>query len=435
MKTARYMATPVFNSSTSITISDQQSASSTTLQACNSARAGIKEVSVAECSSWDQLSEWIPGWEAILRENQSLSIFSTPEWLDSWWKAFGSARTMLAFAFSTRDKELVALAPFYLDYLKSPLFGKLAHLRLIGDGSGDSDNLDLIARPGFEESCTRDLLCQLRGHQDWDICSLSTVAVDSLVIKALKYHLERDNWRFFARTCPCSAIRLPGSWAEYLERLLPSFRPLVTRYPRKLASRYQVRIRRCESVEDLAKGLEILFSLHMKRWNLASQRGSFGSNERKEFYQQMGRSFLRRDWLELWLLELNGTAVAAQFCFRYRNTVSILQEGFDPQFATDKVGYALRAAMLKHFIEIGVRRYDFLGGLAAHKQNWGAEPGEYLNLQFARPQSVGSLYLSCAHSLAKSKQWLRENLPAPAWSVLHWLNIKLKHQEVDVRAA
>ena len=428
------MATPSFNSSASIAITDQQSAPPATLQARNIARAGNNEISVAECRSWDQLSERIPGWQAILRENPSLSIFSTPEWLGSWWKAFGSDKKMLAFAFSTNDKELVALAPFYLDCLRSPLFGKLAHLRLIGDGSGDSDNLDLIARPGFEESCAQDLLCQLGKNQNWNICSLHTMAADSVVVKALQHELDKAKWPFFLGTSPSSAIQLPGSWAQYVEQLSPTFRPLVTRYPRKLAARYQVRIRRCESVEDLTKGLEILFSLHMKRWNLADQPGSFGSNQRKEFYVEMSRSFLRRSWLELWLMELNGTPAAAQFCFRYGNTVSILQEGFDPQFAADRVGYALRAAMLKHFIETGVRRYDFLGGLAAHKQNWGAEPGEYLNLQFARPRSVGSLYLSYTNSLAKSKQWLGETLPVPAWNALHWLNTKSKRQQADVNA-
>jgi len=139
----------------------------------------------------------------------------------------------------------------------------------------------------------------------------------------------------------------------------------------------------------------------------------------------MGCSFLRRGWLQLWLLELNGATVAAQFCFRYGDTVSILQEGFDPEFAADKVGYALRAAMLKHFIETGVRHYDFLGGFAEHKQEWGAERGAYLNLHFARPGSLGSLYLSCINGLTKGKEWLRANLPASAWNALHSLNVKL----------
>jgi CelD/BcsL family acetyltransferase involved in cellulose biosynthesis len=149
----------------------------------------------------------------------------------------------------------------------------------------------------------------------------------------------------------------------------------------------------------------------------------------------MGQSFLNKGWLEFWLMELNDVPAAAQYCFRYFDTVYILQEGFDPTFATDKAGFALRAAMLKQFIETGVRQYDFLGGLAAHKQNWGAKPGEYLNLQFARPWSLGSLYLSCTKGLAKSKEWLRTALPASAWNVMHRLNVTLKKNQADSATA
>lgn len=125
-------------------------------------------------------------------------------------------------------------------------------------------------------------------------------------------------------------------------------------------------------------------------------------------------------------------ARGSQYCFRYRDTAYILQEGFDPQFAADRPGYALRAAMIRHFIETGVRRYDFLGGIAPHKLNWGATPGAYLNLRFARPASAGSLYLSCTNSMAKSKEWLRANLPKAAWSALHWINLKVTKRPTDV---
>jgi len=47
----------------------------------------------------------------------------------------------------------------------------------------------------------------------------------------------------------------------------------------------------------------------------------------------------------------------------------------------DKVGYALRAAMLQHFIAAGIKRYDFLGGLATHKQKWGCGARRLLNLR------------------------------------------------------
>ena len=240
--------------------------------------------------------------------------------------------------------------------------------------------------------------------------------------------LGRANWTCVAQHSPCSAISFPSSWQEYLESLSPSFRPLITRYPRKLAQRYQVRIHRCDDLHALPKRLEILFSLHKKRWNQVNQPGSFGSRERRAFYSEMGKSFLRRGWLEFWLMELSGAPAATQYCFRYRDTVYILQEGFDPRFAADKAGYALRADMLKHFIETGVKRYDFLGGFAPHKQNWGAQPDVYLNLSFARPRTAGSLYLSSKSSLAKSKEWLRGKLPAPAWDLLHWVKDKTRRQ-------
>jgi CelD/BcsL family acetyltransferase involved in cellulose biosynthesis len=170
----------------------------------------------------------------------------------------------------------------------------------------------------------------------------------------------------------------------------------------------------------------------MKRWNSVNQPGSFGSPERKVFYSQMAESFLRKGWLELWFLELNGAAAAAQFCFRYGDTVHGLQEGFDPQFAQDKVGYALRAAMLRHFIETGARKYDFLGGLAPHKQKWGAEQGTYLNLSFARPRSLGRCYLSCSNFAGQSKSWLKKNLPSSAWNGLHRLKLSRKQTRSSI---
>src|SRR5207253_6467248 len=104
---------------------------------------------------WEQLEAEIPAWEAILDHNPSLSIFSTPEWLGSWWKAFGANKQVLGLGFSTEDNSLVGLALFYFDEVKNPLFGKLAFLRLVGDGSGDSDNLDLIIQSGFEKACAQ----------------------------------------------------------------------------------------------------------------------------------------------------------------------------------------------------------------------------------------------------------------------------------------
>lgn len=374
--------------------------------------------------SWAQLEERIPAWENILNENPASSIFSTPEWLGSWWKAFGSNRQMVALAFSNGSGELVGLAPLYLDDSRRVPFGRLKCLRLVGDGSGDSDNIDLIIQPGFEKACAQALLRWLVDQPDWDVCCLNTLPENSTAARALLRELKAAKWPLMPGTCRNAAIHLPITWQSYVETLAPDFRALVTRYPRRLANRYQVRIYRCEDSSQLPGGLEVLFTLHQKRWRKANYPGSFVSQERREFYLHMAESFLRRGWLELWFLELNGTTVATQFCFRYRDSAYILQEGFDPDYAADKVGYALRAAMLQHFIHAGIKRYDFLGAFSAHKQNWGARPGSYLNLGFAAPGSFGSYYLIFDNFVNKSKEWLRDHLPSRAWNALRRLKIQ-----------
>src|SRR5260370_36278075 len=108
-----------------------------------------RAIRITVCRFWKQLEERTSAWEGILRENPSLSIFSTPEWLGSWWKAFGSNKQMMALAFSTDSRALVGLASFYLASFQSPLFRILGSLRLIGDRSAHSDNLALIIPPAF----------------------------------------------------------------------------------------------------------------------------------------------------------------------------------------------------------------------------------------------------------------------------------------------
>lgn len=377
-------------------------------------------------SSWAQLEERIAGWQNILNENHELSIFATPEWLGSWWKVFGLNKQMVTLAFTNESGELRGLAPLYLDHSRDPVFGNLDHLQLVGDGSGDSDNLGFIIQQGSEEACMQAFLRWLEDQTGWDTCCLNRMPQNSAAARALMRQIQAVKWPLVLRTSSNAAILLPGTWQSYVETLSPSFRPLVSRYPRRLANRYHVRIHRCENFSELGPGLKVLFSLHQKRWNRVSKRGSFCSAARREFYWGMAEAFFRRGWLELWFLELNGEAVAAQFCFRYRDSAYVLQEGFDPDFAHDKVGYALRAAMLQYFIHLGIKRYDFLEGFVSHKHAWGARAGRYLNVCFARPTSFGRHYITYTNFASGSKEWLRDHFPPRVWNALYQLKAYIR---------
>ena len=63
------------------------------------------------------------------------------------------------------------------------------------------------------------------------------------------------------------------------------------------------------------------------------------------------------------------------------------------------------------------------------KKRWGAERDDYFNLSFARPRSKGAAYLRSMQHARRAKSWLRENLPAGAWSVLHKINVARKPKD------
>ena len=72
------------------------------------------------------------------------------------------------------------------------------------------------------------------------------------------------------------------------------------------------------------------------------------------------------------LLSLDGHNVAVQFAFGYRNHVFQLQEGFDPQYSSDRIGMLLRGHVIKQLIAERMKCYDFLGGEPGYKSRWGA---------------------------------------------------------------
>ena len=379
-----------------------------------------------------ELEKLAPAWEALLSVYPLATTFCTWEWLSAWWRAFGGDRELLVLGFFARNSELVGLAPLSLERQPLGVGPSLRLMRLMGDGSGDSDNLDMPVRPGCEQQVTRNLLEFLRTQAPpWDVCAFNLMNPESPVAQCLLDCLRIDRWPVFTSELPWSVIRLPATWESYLKILSPKERGKLGTRTRRLEKRYKVNFRNSAQETELPKDLETLFDLHGKRWRVRGEPGSFVSAQRRRFYHEIAVSLLKRGWLEFWFLEVDGKAVATLFGFRYGGTVFSLQEGYDPAFASDSVGYILRGHVLKHLISAGVRRYDFLAGKDESKERWSAQVNHYTGLHFAKPFSLGSIYLRSVHGARTSKEWLRERLPQPAWGALHRLNLMLRSRKTN----
>ena len=392
-----------------------------------SGKTPLNSLQIRVYQSLEQLETLRPAWAELLAEFPSATTFSSWEWLAPWWRAFGESRELLALAFLDDSGKLVGLAPLQISRRHVPLFFPLRVLGLWGDDSSDSDNLDIPVLPGYEALVVAALVEFLqREAARWDVCEFNTMPAESPVAAELVARLGERGWTSYRSQRVALAISLPETWEMYLRRLSSKERGKIAYYRNRLQKKYRTRFYRCQSGEEVFARLESLFALHRKRWQIQGQMGSFASTTRCRFYQEMAGLLAGHDELEFWLLDLDGKPAAAQFGFRHRDTVFQLQEGFDPAYFSDSVGYVLRAHVLEQLIARGVRRYDFLAGEAESKARWATEASYYLNQHFARPFSAGAAWLRAIHAKTESKEWLREHLPSDAWQVLHALNQKFQ---------
>lgn len=380
--------------------------------------ASDQNLTIVVHESVESLEPLRPEWDRLLREYSPSTIFSTYEWLVPWWRAFAGADQLLILAFRDPSSALVGLAPLAVT-VRGAIPLSVRVLRLMGDGTHDSDNLDLPVRPGYEDRFIRSLFDWM--HQNsgrWDVCELNTLPCDSSVGEKLRDELARRKWPTVTSTRPQTVVELGETWDTYRKRLSSKERGKIGLRTRRLEKKFEVRIRKCSQENEIDVMLKALFDLHAKHWQQRGLPGTLHSPARRQFYGELARLLMTRERLELWVLELAGIIVAAQFGLRYGASVFSLQEGFDPAYAADSVGYVLRSHVLKQVMSEGVRHYDFLGGTDESKMRWGGELREYLNLHFARPGSRGRAYLTLRSKSEQIKVWLRNHLPAGVWKGL-----------------
>lgn len=356
--------------------------------------------------AWEELQPLAADWNRVLAGSCSDTIFLTWEWCKAWWDAYGDGRSLFVLTAREGD-ELVGVGPFYSD-VSCRWYGKWNCLRIIGDGSGDSDYLDCFSKPGFEPQVLASFLEVLESADDsWDWIQIESVPQDSPCLAALGEIAARRGWSFSSQDIPCATLKLPHEWEDYLQRLRPRVRTKI-RSALTYFDRLEITPTECAATEELDSWLAQLFDLHTRRWQKRHGPGVFRSQSRQLFYSEVSRATLQRGWLAFHRLSWCERPLALQYGFRYHKHFYVLQEGYDPGFEKLRPGVALRGWVMRDEIEQGSAEYDFLVGTARHKLDWGARPKLSRLIRLAKKpkaiwisMSIPSVYKSVRENAGK----------------------------------
>ena len=339
-------------------------------------------LTVQSWSGSDGLRAAYYAWPEVLDDTGVDRLCNDPEWTLAYADAWLTSDAIFGWTFFD-DERPVALLPFRVE----PSRGVLALRRatFLGDGTFDSDYLDLLVRPGYEAAAVERMLDELARARHVDALVLSGVPADSRCLSPLVAALAERGLPARRRPGDCLSAPLPETFEVYVAGLGKRMRSKVRQAMRK-AEELNATLRWSQNALHLPGHLARLFELHAKRWGTARAPGSFADERRRDLYERISRYLFTRGELRLGRLEIDGEPVAYQYGAVRGDTYYQLQEGYDPDEERLRSATALRALAIESLIADGVRHYDFMAGASRHKRDWGGVERPCTTLAFALPR-------------------------------------------------
>lgn len=318
--------------------------------------------------------------------------FATWEWADAWWRHLGSGGVPATFACARGDGEPFAILALSVERRMGVRLARFA-------GHGPADLLGPVCDPAD----ATDAAAALRRALE-QVRPACRALLAEQVPAELGYREALGGTPISGQVCPSIAVG-GRSWDEYLAQRSSNFRQQARRRPRKLAREHEVEYRLTVDPDRLQTDLDVLARLHQARWGAAGSGALRGAV--LDFHRDFAAAALRRGWLRLWTMEVDGRQVAALYGLRYGGVEWYYQSGRDPAWDREAPGFILLCHSMQAAFEDGVREYNLLRGDEEYKRRFAEieHPTETLTMGCGTLSRVAARPLGRAASLmAKARR-------------------------------
>lgn len=316
-------------------------------------------------------------WNALV-DRADVTIYQTFDWLRLWWKHFGAGPFLTLFILVVRrNRDLLCIAPFCIR--SELMFGFRMNRRLelmggeVSEGrlasrtapGGPSDYLDIIVAPGSEQEVAVALVQFLREHStSFEEIVLNNVPETSVLLGPFLQALDAAGIRSSVRTSDvCPRVEVPASLQEFMSGLDGHVGRRIRRAVNNFKDQPTKSIQHIRVPKEFDSAYRDLMTLHQMRWNRLGYLGSFADDRFRAFQADVGRAFLKRDWLWFKTASMAGVRIGARMGFMFKDRMYDYLSGFDDRapWAKTRPGLALLACMLEDAAKSGFKVLDQIG--------------------------------------------------------------------------
>lgn len=326
------------------------------------------------------------------------SPMQSPEWLVSWWEAYGEddpAYELTTLALHDDAGRLVGLAPWYTRRRAST--GPT--LRQLGDGRASSDHGTLLCRAEDEPAVVTAAARWLgdSAGEGWRRVRFEAINDDDRAMNHLQRLLDEaglDTERVADIGSFPAELASAGedlSWDGYLATLSKNRRKRLRRWRRECFDTGRAETHRVCDVSELGERWPTLVRLHAERREGMGETGVFDCPRFNRFQRLAAERLLAEDRLYFAVLELDGETVAAEYSLQDASSVYAYQGGIAANALDRDAGHLSMIGLVDHAIATGRSRLDLLRGDEPYKQSWGATHRPASTLHVRPRDAAGTL--------------------------------------------
>lgn len=349
-----------------------------------------------------------PLWEEIVAQGGQTSPFLSHDWFRCCWDAVRPARSP-ELVIVEENGTPVAVAPMMRWTQRGRGGLPVRCLALLE--SPDTPALDIVT-VGDRAPVVQAILGHLAGRADWDVATFQKIDLASPTLKAFEAAVPE---RFpYARTAnvPSPYLTVTGDWERFYRGKTQRFRKTCRNIQNRLERAGRVSIEEHAALDSQSSLFGEILELSGRSWKAPEGVAIATMPNMAEFFTQLTHRATARGWLSVWVLRLDGRAIAMEYQLRAEGRVYALRADFDEAFRHVSPGSALNFAIVQSLFERGgTHEYDMGPGLNEYKLRWSSGAHETVQFRLYR-RAAYSRFLHALDTVVVplARRW-RERLP------------------------
>jgi len=326
-----------------------------------------------------------PVWRELTRESGQTSPFLSHDWFACCWRTAGPDRRREAWVIENSSGP-VALLP--LAYWQ----GRLRSLPVRMLGVLESPDTPFVELPalGPLEDVIETFLARLREKGGWDILRLSNLPAHSLTFKALGSVLsDQFPWRV-VRQGQSPYLRISGTWEAFFRAKTQRFRKTCRGIENRIRRHGKVTVEEHRQVDPDGALFTEVMEVSRLSWKGARGLAMATMQGMPRFFRELTQRASTNGWLHLWILRLDGCAVATEYQIGADGQLHALRADFDPALGDLSPGAYLNLYIIRSLFERqGVHQYNMGPGPNEYKLRWATDADEVVALEVYAPTPYG----------------------------------------------